>query len=329
MFTQLLFFCRFQQIRAVEADLLLALATGCSYLHGDPVPCDATAQTATYAGGISPIFEANGRACHASNVAATIGTGNKCGDGKSVKQYSAPALLGSIEHAPGHDPMPKDRARVSACDIEQIRAWMGASESANYPSTAIKRSFFLLLLVGLTALGPVQAQSKYLTKTGQIRFFSSAPIEDIEATNQQVAAVLDIGTGQLAFAVPIKGFVFKRNLMHEHFNENYLESDKFPNATFTGHFVGFEAATLATAGPHNVQVEGDLTIHGVTHHIQVSASVELKSGQLLAAATFPVASADYNIKIPWLVRDNIAKVVSVRVALTGDAVAATALRPAN
>ena len=102
-----------------------------------------------------------------------------------------------------------------------------------------------------------------------------------------MAAVLDFDTGQLALVVPIKEFVFKRSLMQEHFNENYMESDKYPKATFTGHFVGFDAAALATAGPHNVQVEGDLTIHGVTHHIQVPASVELKGGQLLAAASFP------------------------------------------
>lgn len=193
----------------------------------------------------------------------------------------------------------------------------------------MKRPSFLLLLALLTALSPAHAQSKYMTKAGQASFFSSAPIENIEARNQQVAAVLNLGTGQLAFVVPIKGFVFKRSLMQEHFNENYLESDKFPKATFSGRFVGFEAATLATAGPHQVQVEGDLTIHGVTHHVQVPATVELKGGQLLAQSTFPVTIADYNIKIPRLVVKNIAEVVSVRVVLACDAAPATAARPTN
>jgi polyisoprenoid-binding protein YceI len=110
--------------------------------------------------------------------------------------------------------------------------------------------------------------------------------------------------------------------MQEHFNENYLESDKYPKATFTGHFVDFDAATLAAAGPHAVQVAGDLTLHGVTRHVQVLASVELKNGQMLASATFPVASADYNIEIPLLVRNNIAKTVTVRVALACAPVAA-------
>jgi hypothetical protein len=181
----------------------------------------------------------------------------------------------------------------------------------------MKRPFFLLLtLLLLAALSHSHAQSKYMTKTGRVSFFSASPIEDIEARNQQVAAVLDFGSGQLAFSIPIKGFVFKRTLMQEHFNENYMESDKYPKATFSGHFVGFDAAALATAGPHEVQVEGDLTMHGVTHRIQVPASVEVKGGQLLAFAVFPVAPADYKIEIPLLVRDHIAKVVSVRVALT-------------
>lgn len=186
----------------------------------------------------------------------------------------------------------------------------------------MKRLFPVLLTVVLllTGLTVAQAQSKYMTRTGTVIFFSATPIEDIEAKTQQVAAVLDFGSSQLAFSLLVKSFVFKRTLMQEHFNENYMESDKYPKATFSGKFVGFDATTLATAGPHAVQVAGDLTMHGVTHHIQVPASVELKGGQLLATATFPVASADYNIEIPLLVRNNIAKTVSVRVALTCDAV---------
>ena len=180
----------------------------------------------------------------------------------------------------------------------------------------MKRSFFLFLL--LTVLGQAHAQNKYMTKAGRASFFSASPLEDIEAKNQQVAAVLDFTTSQLAFAIPIKGFVFKRTLMQEHFNENYMESDKYPKATFSGRFLGLDATTLSTAGPHNVQVEGDLTMHGVTHHIQVPASVELKGSQLVAFSMFSVAPADYNIRVPSLVRDHIAKVVSVRVDLTCD-----------
>lgn len=186
----------------------------------------------------------------------------------------------------------------------------------------MKHYFLLLGILGLFACHSAQAQTKYFTKAGNVSFFSASPIEDIEARNQQVAAVFDFGTGQLAFALPIKGFVFKRTLMQEHFNENYLESDKFPKATFAGSLTAFDAAALATPGTHAVQVAGNLTLHGVTHRVQVPATVELKDGQVLAAATFQVASADYNIEIPLLVRNNIAKVVTVRVALTCAPVAA-------
>lgn len=180
----------------------------------------------------------------------------------------------------------------------------------------------LLLAALLLAPGPGRAQGKYMTKLGKVSFFSTSLIEDIEATNTATAAVFDLSTGQLAFAVPIKQFQFKRTLMQEHFNENYLESDKYPRATFTGQFagVGPGAAELAGAGAHAVRVEGDLTIHGVTHHLAVPGTLELKNGQLLAAAVFNVAPADYAIEIPLLVRNNIAKIVSIRVALACDAV---------
>ena len=171
---------------------------------------------------------------------------------------------------------------------------------------------------------PALAQSKYTTKAGNVSFFSASPIENIEARNQQVAAVFDLSAGRLAFSLPVKGFVFKRTLMQEHFNENYLESDKYPKATFAGRLAGFDAAVLGMAGPHPVQVEGDLTLHGVTRRIQAPGTLEVKGGRLLVTADFPVAPADYKVEIPLLVRDHLAKVLSVRVALACDAVPAVA-----
>jgi polyisoprenoid-binding protein YceI len=189
------------------------------------------------------------------------------------------------------------------------------------PRTWLKQGLPLLLLACLLGLpGAVWAQGKFTTKTGRVTFFSTSIIEDIEARNAAAAAVLDMTKGQLAFSIPIKEFVFKRTLMQEHFNENYMESDKYPKATFSGHFTGVDMTTLGTGGPHNVQVEGDLALHGVTHHITVTGSLELKNNQLFAFAFFNVAPADYNIEIPLLVRENIAKVVSIRVSLTCDQV---------
>jgi hypothetical protein len=187
-----------------------------------------------------------------------------------------------------------------------------------------QRLWLLGLLLWLGGLaGPLAArgQGKYMTKTGLISFFSASIMEDIEARNNKVAAVLDLGTGQLAFAVPIREFQFKRTLMQEHFNENYMESEKYPKATFSGQVVNAAQVLkqLPTAS-QNVEVEGLMTLHGVAHKVAVSGTLQLRDGQLVVFAYFNIAPADYAIDIPLLVREHIAKSVSVRVSLTCDAV---------
>ena len=154
-------------------------------------------------------------------------------------------------------------------------------------------------------------------------------MEDIEARNNKVAAVLDLSTGQLAFAVPIREFQFKRTLMQEHFNENYMESEKYPKATFTGQVVNAaQVAKLLPTASQNVEVEGQMTLHGVSHKVAVSGTLQQRDGQLVVFAYFNIAPADYAIDIPLLVREHIAKSVSVRVNLTCDAVApAVAAQP--
>ncbi|MBC6990743.1 YceI family protein [Hymenobacter sp. BT491] len=176
-------------------------------------------------------------------------------------------------------------------------------------------NYWLLLVLYLLPLARPDAASKYSTRTGMISFFSSTFIEDIEAHNNQVGALLDLTSGQVAFSVTMKAFQFKRTLMQEHFNENYIESDKFPRSTFAGKLLNFQPTQLNQPGPQEVQVEGDLTIHGVKRHIKVPGTLELKGNQLLAKSKFIVAPADYNIEIPALVRENIAKTVEVTVSL--------------
>ncbi|RYU84248.1 YceI family protein [Hymenobacter persicinus] len=180
-------------------------------------------------------------------------------------------------------------------------------------------NYLLTFAFSLACLLSAQAQGKYSTRAGLVLFFSATPIEDIDARNSQVAAMVDLTTGQVAFTVPMKAFQFKRTLMQEHFNENYVESDKFPRATFAGAVLNYQPP-LPT-GPQTVQVEGDLTIHGVKRRIKVPGTLELRNGQLLVKAKFIVAPADYNIEIPAIVRANIAKTVEVTVALTADPVA--------
>jgi len=187
----------------------------------------------------------------------------------------------------------------------------------------------LLWLGGLAGPLAARGQGKYMTRTGLISFFSASIMEDIEARNNKVAAVLDLSTGQLAFAVPIREFQFKRTLMQEHFNENYMESEKYPKATFTGQVVNAaQVAKLLPTASQNVEVEGQMTLHGVSHKVAVSGTLQQRDGQLVVFAYFNIAPADYAIDIPLLVREHIAKSVSVRVNLTCDAVApAVAAQP--
>ena len=192
-------------------------------------------------------------------------------------------------------------------------------------SAARQRVWLLGLLLWLGGLAEplaAQGQGKYLTKAGYISFFSASIMEDIEARNAKVAAVVDLSNGQMAFSVPVREFQFKRTLMQEHFNENYMESDKFPKATFTGQVTN--AAQVLKQLPtatQNVEVEGQMTLHGVTHKVAISGTLQLRDGQLVIFAYFNIAPADYAIDIPLLVREHIAKSVSVRVSLTCDAVA--------
>ena len=191
-------------------------------------------------------------------------------------------------------------------------------------SVGCARLWLLGLLLWLGGLaGPLAAcaQGKYMTKTGYISFFSASIMEDIEAKNSKVAAVFDLTTGQLAFSVPIHEFQFKRTLMQEHFNENYMESDKYPKGTFTGQLTNAaQVAKLLPTGTQNVEVEGQLTLHGITRKVAVTGTLQIRDGQLVVFAYFNIAPADYAIDIPLLVREHIAKSVSVRVSMACDAV---------
>ncbi len=177
------------------------------------------------------------------------------------------------------------------------------------------------LLLELGSSGQARAQGKFMTRSGHISFFSASIMEDIEARNDKVAAVFDVATGQIAFSVPVHEFQFKRTLMQEHFNENYMESEKYPKATFTGQLLNAAQVhkQLPTAS-QNVEAEGSMTLHGITRKVIVTGTLQLRDGQLVVFAYFNIAPADYSIDIPLLVREHIAKSVSVRVNLTCDAV---------
>jgi len=171
----------------------------------------------------------------------------------------------------------------------------------------MKKIFFISFL-----LSSIFAKELYITRSGNIDFFSSTPIEDIKAINNQVSCVLDRNNGQFAFQIPIKAFAFKNALMQEHFNESYLESDIYPKAVFKGKVLGWNNIELSKDSLE-VFIEGDLTMHGETNQIKQSGLMWLSSGSIRGECIFDVKLVDYNVKVPKIVRENIAEIIKVRV----------------
>lgn len=156
---------------------------------------------------------------------------------------------------------------------------------------------------------------KYMTKNGFIGFYSHTSMEDIKGDNNQVAGVIDISTGELVFQALIKSFHFDRALMEEHFNENYMESEKFPKAIFKGKIINLSAVNFTKNGTYDITVEGDLTIHNVTNKISTKGTLDVITGGLNASSKFNVVPEDYKIEIPGVVREKINKNLEVTVLM--------------
>jgi hypothetical protein len=170
---------------------------------------------------------------------------------------------------------------------------------------------FVLIVTSLNA-------QKYITRSGYINFFSSTPIEDIKADNYSVSSALDAATGDLVFKVTITDFEFEKKLMQEHFNENYMESDKFPSATFSGKITNIDAIDFSTNGRYKANVKGDMTIHGVTKNIETQGEFTVSGEKVFGKSEFIILPADYDIEIPRLVRNKIAKEILVKVEMKYD-----------
>ena len=154
---------------------------------------------------------------------------------------------------------------------------------------------------------------KYFTKNGSISFFSKTTVENIEADNNQVMSVLNATTGELQFSLLIKGFHFKKALMEEHFNENYLESDQFPKATFKGIITDFTKVNFSKNGVYPVVVSGDLNMHGITNKINSKGNIIIKEGTITGSSVFIVPLADYKIVVPALVESKISKTIEIKI----------------
>ena len=168
---------------------------------------------------------------------------------------------------------------------------------------------FGILLILLVFVQSIQAQ-KYMSQNGVISFFSSTPVEDIEAINNQVSAALNTENGEIASALLMKAFNFEKALMQEHFNEKFVESEKFPKSTFKGQIVDFENLNLNDK-PQKVKLKGTLTLQGVTKDIDVEGTMSKANSVMDLKFQFDVLVADYDIQIPGSVRENIAKTIKI------------------
>jgi polyisoprenoid-binding protein YceI len=170
----------------------------------------------------------------------------------------------------------------------------------------------LALIIVSLSIHFVSAQ-KFTTEKSLIIFYSDASIEDIKAENDQSISLFDTSTGQIAFSIPIKEFQFEKSLMKEHFNEKYLESEKFPKSTFQGRVEGYQS-TLKGRQP--VKAIGKLTIHGVMRDVEISGTLEWRDNKIVANSSFKVRLEDYKIKVPQLLWQNIAEEVEVTIDFT-------------
>jgi len=177
----------------------------------------------------------------------------------------------------------------------------------------MKKIFLVFLSIGLFQFAGAQ---KFISKNGHIWFYSYTPVEVIEAHNRQVVSILDAATGDLQFNLLVKSFEFKIALMQEHFNENYMESDQYPKSSFKGKITDTDMIDFKKDGVYPASVSGDLMIHGITKTITTTGTLEIKGGSITANAKFTVSPKDYNIEIPSLVENKIAKSIDIHVDVT-------------
>ncbi len=176
----------------------------------------------------------------------------------------------------------------------------------------IKRlSISLVMLITINVHTTAQV---YFTKNGEISFFSKTSLENISADNNQVLSVLNTETGALQFSLLNNSFHFPKAKMEEDFNENYMESDKYPKSTFKGNITDISNINSLKDGSYTVNVKGDLMIHGVSKNIITPATITIKDGKISATSSFKILLKDYNIRIPTIVTNKIAENIEITVS---------------
>jgi len=167
-----------------------------------------------------------------------------------------------------------------------------------------------MCLIMMTVPAYTQA---YFTKNGHISFYSKTILENISADNNQVISVLNIQTGEIRFALLNRAFDFPKARMEEDFNEDYIESNRYPRSEFSGNIEQIKKIDFSKDGDWDVTVAGDLQIHGVTKKVSVPGKIIIKNGVISASSSFKILVKDYQIKIPSIVSNKIAESVEVTV----------------
>ena len=175
------------------------------------------------------------------------------------------------------------------------------------------KNIFALLTTCILGLSLSYGQL-YSTSNGNITFYSYAPLEDIEATNKQVSCAIELSKGQMAFSMLMNAFQFEKALMQEHFNERYVESHKYPKATFAGNIEDIEKVDLNKPGSYDVTVSGKLTIHGTTQTVSSKGTLQIGDDKTLTAnSTFTINLEDYKVNVPTMYIDNISESIEIKV----------------
>jgi polyisoprenoid-binding protein YceI len=168
-----------------------------------------------------------------------------------------------------------------------------------------------IFLISALAVSSILFSQKMMTRTGEIKFEATVPgaTDEVAATNSTVSSIFDKTTGDLVVQAMVKSFKFKLPLMEEHFNENYMESDKLPKATFKGKLANYDSK----AGSYDV--EGDLTIHGVTNKVKTKMAVTNDGAKVVVSGTFTIKLSDYKIDVPALAKKTLAETAKIVIKL--------------
>jgi hypothetical protein len=169
----------------------------------------------------------------------------------------------------------------------------------------------LMLFASFTS----EAQNVFFTKTGHLYFLSHTDAIDIDGNNNQVTSFVNTGNGEIVFQMLIKSFKFTLATAEEHFNETYMESDKYPKASFKGTVTNLKDINFSTNGTYNAIVKGEMNIHGIARPMEQIGTVTIKDGKIYASSTFKINIDDYNIAVPKIVEDRVAKIVDVKIEL--------------